>query len=91
MSDAQQSRLIEDFYTEEQLANEINRSARTIARMREAGVGPPWKRLGKIIIYPKNAAKEWIHADVIDPVRNRRARTRKASPRPPPSERSPAN
>jgi hypothetical protein len=83
---AETYRLSDEFWTESELAEQLGKSTRTIMRMRAQRVGPPWRRLGLTVIYPKALALDWIHADVIAPVRERRARARKSSPRPPPSD-----
>jgi hypothetical protein len=74
------SRLMDGFYTEPEWAIEIGKSQRTVMRMRKKGVGAPYKYLGKTVIYPKDAAREWINAGVITPVRESRRRIKKASP-----------
>jgi hypothetical protein len=64
-----EARLLDEFYTEEQLARELGRSTRQIARMREARQSPPWKRLGKTILYPRAEARRWIHSGLTNPIK----------------------
>jgi predicted DNA-binding transcriptional regulator AlpA len=66
-----QTRLLDEFYTEQELAAEFGKSQRTVTRMREQRTGPPWRRLGVTVIYPKAAAREWMHSGVSNPVRAR--------------------
>jgi hypothetical protein len=63
------SRLLDEFFTEKELAAEIDKAERQVKRMRKQRTGPPWKRIGKTVLYPKTLAREWLHAGTINPVR----------------------
>jgi hypothetical protein len=64
--------LLDEFFTEKQLADQLHKSGRQVQRMRQQRTGPPWRAVGKTIIYPKVQAREWLHAGVIKPVRTPR-------------------
>jgi hypothetical protein len=48
--------------TEDQLAAEIGRSVRTLARWRALGEGPPVTRIGRQILYRESSAKAWLES-----------------------------
>jgi hypothetical protein len=52
--------LLEDYLTPEQLAGELNRSPRTIARWASLGIGPPVTVIGRQPHYRHGAVREWL-------------------------------
>jgi hypothetical protein len=52
--------LLNDYYNEDELAAEIRRSPRTIARWRAIGEGPRFIILGREILYRKAAVRDWL-------------------------------
>jgi hypothetical protein len=54
--------ILEGYLTEDQLAAEIGRSPRTIARWRALGEGPPVTRIGRQILYRESSAKAWLES-----------------------------
>jgi hypothetical protein len=61
--------VLDEFYTEKQLAVETKKSGRFWKRQRDARTGPPWKYFGKTIIYPKVEFKLWLQSGLIKPAR----------------------
>jgi hypothetical protein len=55
--------LLDGFWTESELATQVRRSARTVARWRGLRTGPPFTYLGKEIIYSKDSARAWLKAN----------------------------
>ena len=72
------SGLLAAFLSEHQLAAELGKSSRTIARWRALRVGPPWIRLGERVIYRREAVLRWL-VSYEHPRRPERSRAR--SPR----------
>ena len=52
--------ILDGYMTEDQLAKEIDRSVRTIARWRAIGEGPRYVRLGRQIFYRKTSVAAWL-------------------------------
>lgn len=49
-----------DLLTEQQLADELQKSPATLARWRRTGTGPPWLRVGKTPMYRWEAVLAWL-------------------------------
>jgi hypothetical protein len=65
--------LLDDFYTPEQLAEELGMSARTLQRMRARGEGPPYVRpTDHRILYPREGVPDWL-ASRMGPRKRKRA------------------
>jgi hypothetical protein len=70
--------LLDDYLSEDELVAELKakigigtkRTTRTWRRQRK---GPPWAIVGRRIVYPTADFKEWLAAQVQQPVRSRRA------------------
>jgi len=60
MSEPINKRLLEGYYTPEELAAELKRNRRTLARWAALGEGPPITRVGKQIFYRKTSAAAWL-------------------------------
>ena len=52
--------ILEGYLTEAELAKELGRSIRTIARWRSIGEGPPWVVLGRQVLYRKTSVTAWL-------------------------------
>jgi hypothetical protein len=52
--------VLEGYITEAELAVQIHRSVRTLARWRAIGEGPPCLRLGREIYYKKSSVAAWL-------------------------------
>jgi hypothetical protein len=49
-----------EYMTEDQLAEEIGRGVRTLARWRQLGEGPPITKIGRQIYYRKTSVAAWL-------------------------------
>jgi hypothetical protein len=49
-----------DYQSEDELAEELDRSSRTLARWRAANTGPPYVEIGRQILYRRTAVAEWL-------------------------------
>jgi hypothetical protein len=54
--------LLAGFYTPEQLASELKRNRRTLARWAALGEGPPITRVGRQIFYRKASVAAWLES-----------------------------
>ncbi|MGD1077632.1 MAG: helix-turn-helix domain-containing protein [Candidatus Sulfotelmatobacter sp.] len=55
--------LLDDFLTQEQLANELNVTQRTLQRWAELRIGPPLIAIGRTTrIYKKSSVLAWLSA-----------------------------
>jgi len=52
--------VLDDKLTEAELAEEIRRSVRTLQLWRAQRTGPPFIRLGKEVLYRREAVCEWL-------------------------------
>ena len=73
--------LLENYSTEDELVEELRKrtgkgTKRQLRYWRARRLGPPWRRLGKIIIYPHHEFGEWLRDGIVQPARPRRATTR---------------
>jgi hypothetical protein len=69
--------LADNYFTDEELAEELHTktgmgTTRVLRKWRAEGVGPPWAKIGRVIIYPKAAFDEWLAAKIQYPVRSRK-------------------
>ena len=65
--------LLADYFTEAELAVELNRTPRTLAIWRQRREGPPWTTIGHQPLYPREGARAWLKSREVQPVRSRRA------------------
>lgn len=70
--------LLEDYLTEEELVAAIEKKidvgcVRTLRSWRQRRLGPPWAKIGRQIIYPRDGVEQWLRAQLQQPVRSRRA------------------
>lgn len=57
---------LDDFYTDEQVAEFLGITKHSLAKRRCAGrAHPPFKKLGRKIIYPKKEFHSWLNAQPI--------------------------
>jgi hypothetical protein len=52
--------LLDSYFSEKELAAQINKSVRTLQRWRDKKTGPPWTAIGETIFYSKKRAFDWI-------------------------------
>lgn len=65
--------VLDDKLTESELADEVGRSIRTIRLWRSQRTGPPFIRLGRQILYRRQAVQDWLAALEQDQPRARRS------------------
>lgn len=66
-----------NYLTEAELAKKLKArcgfgEVRTLRKWRAQRTGPPWRRLGNVIIYPNDGFEGWLRAGLQQPVRSRR-------------------
>ena len=59
-SDVETSGVLDDYLTENELAVELDRSPRTLARWRNIGVGPPVTKVGRDLLYRRGGVRDWL-------------------------------
>jgi hypothetical protein len=74
MEVAMAGELLGDYWSEAELAKEINKSLRTIRKWRERRVGPPVTMIGKTPVYSKPGSRDWLKSLERQPVRKRTSR-----------------
>lgn len=55
-------RLLDGWFTEPELAAELNRHTRTLKRWRDARTGPPFSMMGESPVYNIEAVRRWLAA-----------------------------
>jgi len=63
--------LLENSHTEKELAAELRKDERTVMRWRYLRIGPPFFLIGKTPYYDIEAARAWLRARVVRPIRRR--------------------
>jgi hypothetical protein len=53
-------RALADYQSEDELAEDLDRSPRTLARWRAARIGPPYVVIGRRIFYRRAAIAQWL-------------------------------
>jgi len=57
-----------DYYTRQQLAEELGASVRTLDRWHTHRQGPPRIAVGKLVLYRREAVREWLRSHEVQPV-----------------------
>lgn len=55
------SRLLDDYMTTEELADELGKSVLTVAKWRNQKIGPPYIRVGKKVLYGREGVRKWLN------------------------------
>jgi hypothetical protein len=63
--------LLAESYSEKELAAQLRKSERALQRMRKLRIGPPFFFIGKTPYYRIEAARAWLRANEVQPVRRR--------------------
>ena len=63
--------LLDDSYSETELAGQLNKSERTVQRMRRLRIGPPFFLVGKTPRYNIESARAWLRSREVQPARRR--------------------
>ena len=61
--------LLDDYFTPDALAAELDKSPRTIARWDRLRIGPPRTMIGKKVFYRREAVRQWLLAQEREQVR----------------------
>jgi hypothetical protein len=59
---AQQQHILAGYLSEEQVAHELGRNVRTLARWRALRIGPPYTQTGRTITYHIDEVRQWLAA-----------------------------
>ena len=59
--------LLSEFFEKEQLANELNKTPRTLDRWDALGMGPPRTRVGRRVLYRRTSVQKWLAAQEKSP------------------------
>lgn len=70
--------ILADYRTERELADQLKARTgagciRTLRKWRQRRIGPPWAKIGHLIVYPNDGFEGWLKSQVQQPVRSRRA------------------
>ena len=57
--------LLLDLIPEAEMARERNVSTPTLRRERKNGGGPPFRKIGRKIFYPRDRFEQWLGQDVV--------------------------
>jgi predicted DNA-binding transcriptional regulator AlpA len=53
-------RILDDYYTREELAHTLGKGAKTLERWRSQEKGPPFITLGRNVLYPRDEVRKWL-------------------------------
>jgi hypothetical protein len=59
--------LLSEFFEKEELANELNKTPRTLDRWDTLGIGPPRTRIGRKVLYRRTSVQKWLAAQEQSP------------------------
>jgi hypothetical protein len=74
----QEKHLLAGYYPEDDAANELKQSTRTLRLWRQQGTGPAWVKIGRKIFYAEAALLAWIKSLEQQPVRSLLGRSGRA-------------
>jgi hypothetical protein len=66
--------MLPGYISEEQQAERLGVTVRTLRSWRQQGIGPDWVKGGKIVRYPEGADERWLQSNITQPARERRRR-----------------
>ena len=52
--------ILADYWTKQELAKQLKTTVRTVERLEEQRIGPPRVVIGRIVLYRKEAVKDWL-------------------------------
>jgi Helix-turn-helix domain len=67
------SPILEGYLTEQESADALHKTPRTLQSWRQQGIGPAYVKIGKTVFYERSALLAWVKAQQHEPVRGRRA------------------
>ena len=59
--------LLSEFFEKEELAQELNKTPRTLDRWDVLGIGPPRTRVGRKVLYRRTSVQKWLAAQEQSP------------------------
>ncbi len=59
--------LLDDYQSREELAEELDKSPRTIDRWLRLGEGPPVTRVGRKVMFRRSSTRAWLQNLEVDP------------------------
>ena len=69
--------VLSDYLTREELATELRRNVRTIARWEVMRMGPPRTKIGSRTLYKRTSVIEWLAAQELKSARPQPSRSRR--------------
>jgi hypothetical protein len=54
--------ILEDYQTKKELADEIDKTPRTLDRWDRLGIGPPRTVIGRTVLYRRTSTQKWLAA-----------------------------
>jgi hypothetical protein len=69
--------LLDDYWTEREFADQVDRDLRTIRRWKRLRIGPPVTPVGKSDYYKCDSARRWLAALEQQPIRPAKKRRRR--------------
>jgi hypothetical protein len=67
------TKLLDGYLTEAEAAQELAKGVRTLQIWRAQRTGPAWTKIGKTILYNRDAILAWLKSQEQQPVRQRRS------------------
>lgn len=64
--------IAENYALPREVAEALYTTERTLRRWRTEGIGPPWAKIGHLVLYPRAGLREWVDAQVKTPPRSQR-------------------
>ncbi len=64
--------ILTGYHPEAEAASALGKSVRTLQIWRQRRQGPAWTKIGKTIVYRRDALLDWLKSQEQQPVRNRR-------------------
>lgn len=64
--------IFNEYLTDQELADELNKTRRALAIWRQQRRGPAWAKIGSTVVYPRDEVIAWLRAQVQQPVRSPR-------------------
>jgi len=70
-ADKEAPALLDGYINEEHLAAAIGKSLRRVREMRQMRIGPPFVKIGYLILYPRDGILAWVKSLEVSPPRHR--------------------
>ena len=61
--------IVAGYSSEAETAEQLNVAIRTLRSWRQRGVGPPWAKVGRQVIYGDESRMAWVKGQEVQPVR----------------------